>query len=198
MSTSGPIFVRTAPPPPAWQAFLRDQAARLHAADVTPRPWHWRALHNPWSRAAALFDAWGFLDLCSDAALLQPVRTAIGDDIILFDSFWLPDPWDEGGNGDALFFPVAPLAGVTLLCDFAAGAAAGPGPTAFGARYFPATARYLRDPAHPAHMALMERLPWVNYAAMPLWLVAGEDRAGNDFVTGFNPRAAFWSEAPGF
>ena len=27
---------------------------------------------------------------------------------------------------------------------------------------------------------------------MPLWLVRGEDKADNDFVTGFQPKAGRW------
>jgi hypothetical protein len=60
-------------------------------------------------------------------------------------------------------------------------------------QYFPASSRYIRDPAHPLHQALTERQPLINHATVPLWLVSGEDRADNDFVSGFQPKAAFWS-----
>jgi hypothetical protein len=69
-------------------------------------------------------------------------------------------------------------------------------PRAYAARYFPATCRYLRDPAAPEHRKLTERYPFVNYARLPLWLVHGRDRAGNDFVTGFDTRAGYWSSVP--
>ena len=59
-------------------------------------------------------------------------------------------------------------------------------------RYFPATSRYIRELTAPIHLQLTESFPLLNYARMPLWLVCGEDRANNDFVTGFNPKAARW------
>ena len=68
-------------------------------------------------------------------------------------------------------------------------------PTVYAVRYFPASSRYIRDPAAPVHRALTERYPLFNYAQMPLWLVHGQDQAGNDFVTGFNVRAGFWTNA---
>ena len=70
-------------------------------------------------------------------------------------------------------------------------------PSVYVARYFPGTARYLRDPALAVHRDLTERFPLLNYARLPLWLVRGEDRASNDFVTGFNVRAAYWSTVAG-
>ena len=39
----------------------------------------------------------------------------------------------------------------------------------------------------------MEEQPLINYATRPLWLVRGEDRAGNDFVTGFAPPVPRWA-----
>jgi hypothetical protein len=69
-------------------------------------------------------------------------------------------------------------------------------PNAYAARYFPASSRYVRDPATPAHRALTERYPLLNYARLPLWLVNGQDHAGNDFVTGFNARAGYWTDVP--
>jgi hypothetical protein len=75
----------------------------------------------------------------------------------------------------------------------------GPGapqaPTVFAVRYFPATSRYLRDPTAGAHRALTERYPLLNHARLPLWLARGQDRAENDFVTGFNVRAGYWTKA---
>ena len=65
-------------------------------------------------------------------------------------------------------------------------------PLEYVIRYFPATSRYLRDPATKLHQELTERYPLLNYAQMPLWLVQGEDKAGNDFVTGFQPKAGRW------
>ena len=68
-------------------------------------------------------------------------------------------------------------------------------PLEYVIRYFPATSRYLRDPTTTLHRQLTERYPLLNYAQMPLWLVRGEDRADNDFVTGFQPRAGRWIDS---
>jgi hypothetical protein len=62
-------------------------------------------------------------------------------------------------------------------------------------RYQPATSRYVRDPRAPRHRALMEDNPLLNYVHRPLWLVHGEDRARNDFVTGFAPPMPRWAGA---
>ncbi len=62
-------------------------------------------------------------------------------------------------------------------------------------RFFPADRLYVRDAADARHIALTEMYPWVNYRKFPLWLVSGEDRAGNDFVTGFHTRTGRWTRA---
>jgi hypothetical protein len=68
-------------------------------------------------------------------------------------------------------------------------------PAIYAIRYFSAQSLFNRHPSAPVHRALVERYPLFNYAKMPLWLVHGEDRAGNDFVTGFDVRAGFWTAA---
>lgn len=226
--------------------FLEAESRRFAAQIAVPRPWHYAELHNPWSRAAATFDSWGFLDLCQSASLIANVATIIGPDIILFDSEWLPDPWqpletEPALESDARRFPVDPPHGVTALIGVGHAARGaihvdcrpahalhadkecadlslelGPGavlmlgsrvpyrlraagdatvPGAYAVRYFPASSRYDRDPTAPAHRALTERYPLFNHARLPLWLVQGQDRAGNDFVTGFNVRAGYWTSA---
>ena len=62
-------------------------------------------------------------------------------------------------------------------------------------RYFPANLRYLHDADDPRQMLLTSRYPWINYAAMPLWLVSGKDRCDNDFVKGFFTRPGRWTTA---
>jgi hypothetical protein len=232
--------------PPHLIRFLQAQSARLKPELKKPRPWHYGGLHNPWGRAAPFYDTWGFLDICQFPMLLHVLATLIGPDIILFDSQWLPDPWQLPDVGlslesDAHRFPVQPLRGVTVLVCFAAHRdtstwfdcrptidrnAAGPcddtsvrlepgtvliadsqlqyrlrvgrevgAPVLYAIRYFPATSRYNRSPAAPAHRALTERYPFFNYARLPLWLVHGCDRADNDFVTGFNLRTGYWTNA---
>ena len=65
----------------------------------------------------------------------------------------------------------------------------------FVVRYMPATSRYNRDPLFPSNQAGTRTAPLVNYPLRPLWLVRGEDRAGNDFVTGFASPVPTWSPA---
>lgn len=128
-------------------------------------------------------------------------------------------------ESDAHRFPVDPLSGVTVLvaftdtatialgdaslalqrgdvvlldartryCLHADGSSAGP--AVYAIRYFPASSLYDRDPTAPVQRALTERYPLFNYARMPLWLVQGRDQVGNDFVTGFDVRAGFWTNA---
>lgn len=225
--------------------FLQAESARLYGQIDVPRPWHYAELHNPWSRAAAVYDSWGFLDICQSPALVETIGTLIGTDIILFDSQWLPDrslslDAEPSLESDTERFPVDPRRGLTALIVFAD---TRPGtvrvdyqppdqsiadshvyaslevkrgtvlfvdcrvpyrvraesesglPAVYGIRYFPASSRYNRDPAAPVHRKLTDRHPLFNYAQMPLWLVHGQDQVGNDFVTGFNVRAGFWTSA---
>ena len=62
-------------------------------------------------------------------------------------------------------------------------------------RYFPATSRYIRDPAHRHHRWLAAAQPLINHPRVPLWLARGDDHANNDFVTGFQTKAAYWTVA---
>ena len=180
-----------------WARVLDEQLQSVLAAGGRERPWLFWEWHNPWSRASACLDSWTVLDLCSAPALLQAVAEAIGSDIVLFDSQLVPNPalpWQQEPDtrNDPTYFPLEGGAcGVVTslpVCDRASG-------YELLVRYFPADRQYSRDPSHPAHVLLTERYPWVNYRTMPLWLVAGEDRADNDFVTGFNPKAGRWTTA---
>jgi hypothetical protein len=62
-------------------------------------------------------------------------------------------------------------------------------------RYMPGTSHFNRDPLFEANRYAAEHRPLVNYTKRPLWLVRGEDRGANDFVTGFSVRVGQW--APG-
>lgn len=68
-------------------------------------------------------------------------------------------------------------------------------PVEYVIRFFPATSYYLRDPSLAPHRLLTLQYPLINYAKMPLWLVHGEDKADNDFVTGFQRKAGRWVNA---
>jgi ectoine hydroxylase-related dioxygenase (phytanoyl-CoA dioxygenase family) len=60
----------------------------------------------------------------------------------------------------------------------------------YAIRYMPATSLYDRRRDHPATLYASEISPNMNYPNRPIWLVRGEDRAGNDFETGHGPLAA--------
>jgi len=61
----------------------------------------------------------------------------------------------------------------------------------YAVRYMPATALYDRRPDHPATLYSQKVSPTMNYPMRPLWLVRGQDRAGNDFETG---KGVTWAE----
>ena len=100
--------------------FLHAQSKRVPWS--TRRPWHYHELHNPWSPAATVFDSWGFLELCQASTLIDDVAELLGSDLILYDTQWLPDPWDAVTEleADAHRCPVEPLDGLKVIIEFAA------------------------------------------------------------------------------
>ena len=192
------------------------QATVRELSDRRPklRPERLSGMHNPWGHAAVLANAWRFLDLCEDAAILDTVAEVIGPDIVLWDSELHLDAASyvrfaaQGREGR--YWPAVPLAGAVVLiapiravhsfmCLDVASLAnddlSGFNPDAplYVIRYMPATSRFVRDARSRANWAAMEEQPLINYATRPLWLVRGEDRAGNDFVTGFAPSVPRWA-----
>jgi hypothetical protein len=190
------------------------QEAALKIAGRLPRPRLERlsGIHNPWGHASGLTDAWRFLDLCEEPAILGRVQAAIGPDIVLWDSELHLEAATyqqfvrEGREGR--YWPVMPLEGAVVLvapecaqpvtCLSLSEVATGlqwldPRETLYVIRYMPATSVFLRDGRAPANWIAMEEQPLINYAARPLWLVCGEDRAGNDFVTGFSLQIPRWA-----
>jgi hypothetical protein len=194
----------------ALQATVRELSDRRSKL----RPERLSGMHNPWGHAAVLANAWRFLDLCEDAAVLDTVAEVIGPDIVLWDSELHLDAASyvrfaaQGREGR--YWPAVPLAGAVVLIapiravhsfmclDVASLANAdlsgfNPDTPLYVIRYMPATSRFVRDARSRANWAAMEEQPLINYATRPLWLVRGEDRAGNDFVTGFAPSVPRWA-----
>jgi hypothetical protein len=194
----------------AIQATVRELSRRR------PRPRQERlsGMHNPWGQAAVLANAWRFLDVCEDARLVDAVARLIGPDIVLWDSELHLQAGsylrfvDAGREGR--YWPATPLAGaVALVAPVSPSRApilldlvslAGADLSSIDAmaplyviRYLPATSLFVRDPRASANWAAMQEQPLINYATRPLWLVRGEDRAGNDFVTGFAPAVPRWA-----
>lgn len=194
----------------------RSIARTVAARHPPPRSERLSGIHNPWGHATGLADAWSFLDLCEHPAILEWVERLIGPDIVLWDSELYPqgDRYRQfvADGREGRYWPVQPLAGALVLV--ALGDAAPPvvcvplssissellsplEPQAplYVIRYMPAASRFVRDPRLPANRIAMEERPLVNYASRPLWLVRGNDRAGNDFVTGFSPAVPRWANA---
>lgn len=191
---------------------LHEAARELAALRPRPRLERLSGLHNPWGHAAGLTDAWRFLDLCEDPAIVDRVEAAIGPDIVLWDSELHLEAASyqrfvrEGREGR--YWPVMPPAGAVVLvaprhaqpvtCLELSCVATGlplldPDEPVYVIRYMPATSSFLRDGRALANWIAMEEQPLINHAARPLWLVRGEDRAGNDFVTGFSPPVPRWA-----
>lgn len=206
-------------PDPDLGALLADlgrQAERLASRAVRLRPERLSGIHNPWGPGAGLVDAWAFLSLCEAAPIVGQAADVLGDNIVLWDSELVlqsrryADFVASGREGR--FWPVDPLVGAVALCPFsgetAARVVAVPGidPTdlrsfhpdqpLYVIRYMAAGSRFRRDPGFgPNHVAAEEQV-LTNFLTRPLWLVRGEDRAGNDFVTGFAPATPRWAGAP--
>lgn len=193
---------------------IREAARELAARTPRPRQERLSGIHNPWGVAAALTDAWTFLDLCENAVLLDAVTSVIGRDIILWDSELYLRAADYFGFVEAgwegRYWPMESLAGaVALVClaesadirviDVCRVSAVTLRKLPLEAplyviRYMPARRRFNREPKLPANWLAMEERPLVNYTTRPLWLVRGEDMAGNDFVTGFSVNAPRWAD----
>ncbi len=54
----------------------------------------------------------------------------------------------------------------------------------YAIRYMPATSLYDRSEENPATVYARKHSPNMNYPNRPIWLVRGQDRAGNDYTVG--------------
>jgi hypothetical protein len=181
------------------------------AAALARKPWPELlcGVHNPFGRHACVSDAWAFLDVAESDAVLGPLEAVLGPDLVLWDGEILPDASAFAAD-EARWWPVEPLAGALVVIGLTDGAmllvdivrlAALHGTLALTAgplyvlRMMPATSRYLRDDRAAPNRHGAEVRVLVNHARTPIWLVRGEDRAGNDFATGFSLPAAQWAGA---
>ncbi len=200
---------------PATDALVARAAAVLASAGDVPAE-RLSGAHNPWGAAATILDAWAFLDLCHDAALLDRAEAVMGPDIVLWDCH----PFRRAGDYRAFvaaghegaYWPADPLAGAVLLVPLVEGgrdrAAPVPGIAAADLagiaddiplaviRLMSGASFYRRDAAFAANRRGMEEQVLLNYAPRPLWLLRGRDRAGSDFTTGFSPAVARWADSP--
>lgn len=202
------------------EIFARVRAAAARIAQAPPlRPERLSGIHNPWGVAATLTDAWSFLDLCESPVLVDEIARLIGPDVILWDSQLHLSAADYAAfvaaGREGRYWPANPLAGAVALVALDRGDASAERPVLrvarlqdlnparlagiagatmlYVVRYMPATSRFVRDPDWPANRTAMLEQPLINYTNRPLWLVRGEDRANNDFVTGFATVAPRWA-----
>ncbi|NVO16696.1 MAG: resolvase [Rhodoplanes sp.] len=181
------------------------RAAATAALEKTPWPELLCGVHNPFGRHACVPDAWAFLDVAESGAVLDPLEAVLGPDLVFWDSEILPDGALLSAD-EARCWPVEPLAGTLVVIALGDGAmrlvdiarlaalrATLPAGPLYVLRYMPATSRYLRDDRAAPNLHGAEVRVLVNHAKQPIWLVRGEDRAGNDFATGFSLPAAQWA-----
>lgn len=195
---------------------LGDAVERVLASASPPRQERLSGIHNPFGPAAALVDPWAFLAVCEAPAIVGPVTRILGKDVILWDSELFLQARRYlafvAGAREGRYWPVAPLAGALAIC--APGSPHGllvaplaqvatldlsmldPARPLYVMRYMPATSLFRRDAGFAANRLAMEEQVLVSYQARPLWLVSGEDRAGNDFVTGFTAPSPRWAGPP--
>lgn len=189
-------------------------AATLAARPQPIRQERLSGIHNPWGGAATLTDPWAFLDLCEHAELVDAVSSIVGPNVILWDSelyLRAKDYIDFVNAGrEGRYWPLESLAGAVALVPLTAAgtsyisdvrqvsvnafAQALPRAPLYVIRYMPAVKLFRRDARLLANRLGMEEQPLINYTTRPLWLVRGEDRGGNDFVTGFSASVPYWTE----
>ncbi|HKS84250.1 MAG TPA: resolvase [Pseudolabrys sp.] len=192
---------------------VSEEVRRLAALRPSPQLERLAGLHNPWSNTAVPANRWAFLDLCEVKAIVAPAAGLIGSDVILWDSQLYLSASDYNSfvasGREGRYWPVHPLAGVVALISFGARLSGMHARLAdiretfvlppnweaplLAIRYFPGSSRFVRDPRYPANWVAMEEQVLLNYTTRALWLVAGQDRAGNDFVTGFSEQSPSWT-----
>jgi G3E family GTPase len=190
-------------------------AAALPLADLTGQPHEllW-GLHNPWSLAGQQLDAWAVLEICESPEILAHVARLLGPDINLLatevigpNTRWLRQRKGRALADEAEFFPVG--RGQVCACRFSLTDPGGAfrlhpldGPVDCGPLdgdwldfviyYADARAHFDRGDSHPANVARNRVRPLANMAAMPIWLVAGQDRGDNNYAVGFSRPQPEW------
>lgn len=171
-------------------------------------------VHNPWSIAGTRLPAWDLLELCEDQRLVGLVKEVLGMDVLLVETDVITGatPWLERTDGGivvpALPLPVDPPGGLeiriglplhrqsALNCQVApAGESWRLDPddeAVFVIRYASAAARFVREANHPANRMREALRPLAYPPSAPIFLVSGENRAGNNLAAGFARPRAEW------
>lgn len=188
---------------------LRREYCRIESQPKRLRYNHLAGVHNPWGKAARLFDSWALLGICQSPFILDPVSELIGSDVFLWDSRFYRlthlEPESEWLN-ESKYAPVDPLVGVTVhislekLGDIVFHDLCAPyryvdsnNSGEYIIQYASARTHFVRNQAATVQQQLAERLPLVNFGQAPIWLVRGTDHAENDFATGFAPAVPQWA-----
>lgn len=187
------------------------QALRDRANQRRMRQEELSGIHNPFGRAGGLADAWAFLDLAESEWLCDVLEPVIGPDILLWDSelFLSREAWLAERAREGRFWPfditgrqaVGAVVEVALdsgecqvtSLDQVAGTPVPEGDATYVLRFASAALQFLREgSAAPNRACALER-PLVNYANRPLWLVRGENVAGNSLAKGYTSLSPHWS-----
>ena len=190
---------------------LRREAMALRERERNPRRLRQEELsgiHNPFGRAGGLVDAWAFLDLAESELICDALEPVLGPDILLWDSelFLSRGAWLAERAREGRFWPFdAPLEGALVEVALDSGGwqvtplqqvpqvAPMLSDNVYVLRYASAAARFLREgSAAPNRACALER-PLVNYANRPLWLVRGENVAGNSLAKGYTSLSPHWA-----
>lgn len=112
------------PLPPAVLALLEDTRARLKAHPRYTRVEVLSGIHNPFGLAGPLVDAWGLLEVCRSAPVLDSVAALIGPDIVLWESELIVEPpHGPAPHRDPGLWPIDPLAGAAARIAITGGLA---------------------------------------------------------------------------
>ncbi|MDG2354830.1 MAG: GTP-binding protein [Paracoccaceae bacterium] len=182
-------------------------------------PYLFWGVHNPWSLSSNYFDSWAVLEICEDENILAEVRKILGTNINLIGSEiitektpWLSHEGDIVVAKEASYIPVD--AKRSLACRIPLTDCPGSlfnskiilhklsqtwfckknsGKWAHLVLYFSdSNMLFNRSNSHPSNIYSSSQRPLANIAAMPIWLVSGEDGANSNYVTGYDRPKAEW------
>ncbi|MDG2475306.1 MAG: GTP-binding protein [Paracoccaceae bacterium] len=182
-------------------------------------PYLFWGVHNPWSLSSNYFDSWAILEICEDEDILLEVRKVLGNNVNLIGSEivtektpWLDHQGDISIAQEASYIPVEAERSVACripLFEFSAFSSDSKiilhnlsqtwscnknlRKWAHLVLYFSdSNMLFNRSKLHPANINGVIQRPLANIAAMPIWLVSGQDGSKNNYVTGYDRPKAEW------
>ena len=169
--------------------------------------------------SAQYFDSWAILDVCENPELVAQIKgilgpnvNLVGSEVITQDTYWLSQSRGMRIADEARYFPVDPGRAVACRIPIYGLDDTEPGkihllsvdwicPDAdrdwacLTLYYADSDVLFDRSTAHPANICCAKERPLANSAAMPIWLVSGHDRSGNNYAIGFNRPRPEWLQA---